>query len=107
MKPYRIFRHPEIEQDLLDIIELVANYAGSKVAINKLLEIEQSILKLSEFPFIGSLRNDIYPGVRAIPSAKKGVITFTVDEAEHAIYVISITYAGADWISRLSSRTDL
>ncbi|MCU7923902.1 MAG: type II toxin-antitoxin system RelE/ParE family toxin [Candidatus Thiodiazotropha sp. (ex Dulcina madagascariensis)] len=103
--PYRIYRHPDIERDLFDIVDLIADYAGIVVAERKLLEIEQSIRKLSETPHTGSLRNDIHPGLRAIPTARKGVITFVVDDAQEAVFIVSITYAGADWIRRAPERT--
>ena len=73
MMTYRIFRHPDVEQDLFDIVELITEYAGIAVAERKLSEIEQTIMTLSETPFIGSLRQDIYPQLRAIPTARKGV----------------------------------
>ena len=56
--PYRIYRHPDVEQDLFDIVDLIAEYAGLSVANRKLSEIEQSIIQLSETPHIGSLRHD-------------------------------------------------
>ena len=102
--PYKIYRHPDVEQDLFDIVDLIAEYAGLTVAERKLSEIEQSIMTLTEKPHIGSLRHEIYPNLRAIPTARKGVITFTIDEDEQTVYIISITYAGADWIGRLPQR---
>jgi plasmid stabilization system protein ParE len=90
---------------LFDIVDLVAEYAGSKVAARKLAEIEQALKLLADTPHIGSVRDELYPGLRAIPVARKGVITFTVDDAERAIYVVSIAYAGADWVGRLPART--
>ena len=103
---YRIHRHPDVKQDLFDIVDLIADYAGIGVAERKLEEIEQSIRKLSQTPHIGSLRDDLYPGLRAIPTARKGVIAFTVDDDAQQVYIISLTDAGADWISRLPQRVE-
>ncbi len=102
--PYRIYRHPDIEQDLFDIVDLIADYAGIIVTKRKLSEIEQSIRMLSETPHIGSLRNSIYPGLRAIPTARKGVITFVVDDEEEMVFIVSTTYARADWTRRVPER---
>ena len=102
---YRIYRHPDIEQDLWDIAELIAQYAGLDVAERKLNEIEQKIDSLSQLPHIGTLRHDIYPNLRAIPVARKGVITFVVDDEARSVYIVSITYAKADWLARLHRRT--
>lgn len=104
--PYQIFRHPEVERDLFDIVDLIAGYAGIIVAGRKLDEIEYAISNLSQTPHIGSIRDDIYPGLRAIPVARKGVMTFTGDDEIPSVYIVSITYAGADWIRRLPERIE-
>ena len=104
--PYQIIRHPAIEQDLFDLVGLVAEYAGDHVAERKLDEIERCIHNLAQTPHIGSIRNDLYPGLRAIPVTRKGVITFTVDDETQSVFIVSITYAGADWIRRLPERTE-
>ncbi len=38
--PYRIYRHPDIEQDLFDIVDLIVDYAGIAVTERQLPEIE-------------------------------------------------------------------
>ncbi len=96
---YKVFRHPEVDQDIYDIVDLIARYAGVKVAERKLSEIEATVKALARTPHIGSIRDDIAPGLRAIPTAKKGVVAFTVDDAEESVFIISMTYAGADWIA--------
>lgn len=102
---YHIYRHPDIEQDLFDIVVLIAQYAGLDVAERKLGEIEKRIDSLSKLPHIGTLHHDIYPNLRAIPVARKGVITFVVDDEERSVFIVSITYARADWLGRLHRRT--
>ena len=101
---YRIVRHPAVERDIFDIVDLISDYAGTEVAFAKLAEIERSVRRLSDTPHIGTIRDDIRPGLRAIPTAQKGVLTFTVDDAARIVFIVSITYAGADWIGRLSDR---
>lgn len=85
--------------------KLLTDYAGVVIAENKLTQIKAAIKGLSETPHIGSLRSEIAEGLRAIPSAGKGVITFTVDDSTKTVYLVSITYAGADWMSDISLRT--
>lgn len=102
---YRLYRHPDVEKDLFSIAKLIAEFAGLEIAERKLSEIETTLGLLRDTPHIGTLRNDIYPGLRAIPTARKGVITFVVDDSQKAVYVVSITYAGADWLKRLAERT--
>lgn len=102
---YRIVYHPEIRNDLLNISKLIADNAGVAVAQNKLGQIRATIEALRDTPHIGSIRSDIYEGLRAIPSAGKGVIAFTVDDENKTVFLVSITYAGADWMSAVAIRT--
>jgi plasmid stabilization system protein ParE len=59
---------------------------------------------LTDFPHIGSIRSEIYPGLRVISAAGKAVICFTVDDETTAVDVICITYGGADWQARIRER---
>lgn len=102
---YRIFRHPDVAQDLQGIGQLIADYAGPAIAIDKLTEIEATLHRLSDTPHIGTVRDEIFPGLRAIPTARKGVITFVVDDDQQAVFVVSITYAGADWHKAVAGRS--
>lgn len=102
---YRIFRHPDAAHDVRDIENLISRYAGPAVALRKLNEIDETLKSLSKTPHKGSKRDYIYPGLRAIPTARKGVITVIVDDEAKAVYVVSITYAGAEWYTAVSQRT--
>ncbi len=101
---YRLYRHPDVEQDLFDIVDLIAHFAGPEIARRKLGEIEKTLHNLRQLPHAGSLRNDILPNLRAIPVARKGVITFFVDDEAQSVFVVSVTYAEADCLSRLLDR---
>ena len=101
---YQVLRHPEVQTDLMHIVDMLAEFAGAEVAKRKLSEIESSIKKLSVTPHTGSIRNDIYPHLRAIPVAGKGVITFIVDDQKQQVRIISLTYAGANWVNKLAAR---
>jgi toxin ParE1/3/4 len=101
---YRLVRHPEVADDLYYITVLIADYAGSKVALRKLNEIEQAVNNLRSQPHIVTIRNEISPNLRVIPVARKGVITFTVDDEQKIVYIVSITYAGGNWEKLLSDR---
>lgn len=101
---YRILQHPDIRSDLLSIASLISDYAGARVAREKLKQIRQTVAALSTNPHIGTIRHEIYPDLRVIPVAKKGVITFTVNDRTQTIFLISITYAGADWLRGIDRR---
>lgn len=66
-------RHPQLADDLTSTALLIAEYAGSAVALRKIGEIEETIRKLRQTPHVGSIIDDIAPGLRAIPAAQKGV----------------------------------
>jgi toxin ParE1/3/4 len=103
---YDIKYHAKIEQDLFDIFLLIENYAGSDIARAKLSEFEKIFDNLSDFPNIGSVRNELRPGLRAIPAGEKGVVCFTVDEDDQSVFIICVTYAGANWVARIKEREE-
>ena len=53
---------------------------------------------------MGSIRNEVAPGLRAIPAGRKAVIAFTVDDETGEILVHAVTYGGADWAARTRAR---
>ena len=101
---YRLRYHPRVANDLMIIAELIADYAGSDIAKRKLNEIAAATRRLIDLPHCGTRRDHILPGLRAIPAARRAVIVFMVDDDVHEVYVLAITYGGADWISRARSR---
>lgn len=83
---------------------LIEDYAGPAIANRKLDEIERVTNNLRDVPHIGTVRNAILPGLRAIPAADKSVICFTVDDATRTVIIICVTYAGANWEGRVKAR---
>jgi len=101
---YRLRFHPLVERDLEAITRWIIDYAGADVARRKLTEIEQAITDLARTPHKGSVRDEIVPGLRAIPAARRAVIAFTVDDSTREVLVQAVTYGGADWVGRSRSR---
>ncbi len=101
---YRIVKHPLIDRDIYDIADLVASYAGLSIGLAKATEIVRVIDNLAYFPHIGSLRHELLPGLRAIPASEKGVVCFTVDDHDQSVFIICVSYAGADWMARVKER---
>ncbi len=106
MSLYKIVRHPDVDQDLFDILDLIANYAGASVALAKLEEIETTINNLTLTPHVGSVRHEIAPDLRAIPTARKGVVCFVVDDEVLEVRIVAIGYAGREWGLRVKNRSD-
>ncbi|MDM9647614.1 type II toxin-antitoxin system RelE/ParE family toxin [Rhizobium sp. S163] len=101
---YRVTRHPLVKNDLLDITILVGEYAGDEVAEDKIDLIEQKLRSLADFPRIGTIRSDLYPGLRAIPASEKATVCFTVNDEAQSVFVLCISYGGADWQARVRDR---
>jgi plasmid stabilization system protein ParE len=103
---YRITHHENVLQDFAKILEFIGNYAGYATGRSKIAAIKQSISVLKDYPHTGSSRHDIVPGLRALPSAEKGVICFTVDDDARTVRIVCITYAGQDWQKIASQRSE-
>jgi plasmid stabilization system protein ParE len=97
---YQITRHPLVRSDLANIVTMIGEYAGYTVAQNKFVDLEKTIRNLQDYPHTGTLRGK----VRVIPAAVKGVICFQVDDVTRTVFVVCVTYAGADWESRVQAR---
>lgn len=106
MKRYAIDRHPLVRRDFFDIARLIGEYAGYGIASLKADQIEHTIGELQAFPHIGAPRDDVFPGLRAIPSAEKAVVCFTVDDQSRIVKIICVTYAGRDWQKIARARRD-
>ena len=102
---YRIRFHPLVARDLDASAHWIIDYAGPEATARKLAEIEAAITTLKTRPHKGSLRDDIAPGLRAIPAGRKAVIAFVVDDQAGEVLIYAITYGGADWIGRTSARS--
>lgn len=102
---YRIRFHPLVARDLDAIGLWILDYAGPEVAARKLVEIEAAISTLKETPHKGSLRDEIAPGLRAIPAGRKAVVAFTVDDDTAEVLIYAVTYGGADWTMRSRARS--
>lgn len=101
---YVIDYHPLVEQDVFEISKFIGDFAGDTVADRKLDELEAATLKLADFPHIGTVRGDIYPKLRVMTAAEKAVICFTVDDETLTVFIVAVTYAGADWQARVAER---
>ena len=102
---FRIRFHPLVARDLDAIAQWIIEYAGGGAAERRLDEIEQTISSLARTPHKGSLRNEIAPGLRAIPAGRRAVIAFTVDDEAGEVFIHAVTYGGADWVARTRSRS--
>ncbi len=101
---YRVRLHPAVADDLGAIARWLIDYSGPQSAARRLDEIEATIGSLADVPHKGSRRDEIAPGLRAIPAGRKALVAFTVDDNAREVYIHAVTYAGADWTQRSKSR---
>ena len=80
---------------------LLERYVG---AAEKIARLDSDASALGENPHRGTRRDEILPGLRAIPSAGQGVIAFDVDDEARVVRILSVTWAGADWMGRVAAR---
>ena len=103
---YRLRFHPAVAEDLDAITRWLIDYAGPRAAQRRLDEIEATIAARTDLPHIGRRRDEIAPGLRAVPAGRKAVIAFTVDDEKRDVLIHAVTFAGADWIARSAARRD-
>ena len=101
---YRIRYHPLVRSDIDAIATWLARAAGPAAASRQLDEIEALIEGLASLPHRGSLREEIAPGLRAIPAGPRAVVAFQVDDQARRVRVLVVSYAGSDWMGRARER---
>ena len=104
MMRYRVIRHPLVDRDNARIAAFLLEYTTPRSVADKIARLDSDAGALGENPHRGTRPDDILPGLRAIPSAGKGVIAFEVDEATRVVRILSVTWAGADWMGRVAGR---
>ena len=72
-------------------------------AANRIRELHLEINRLVETPYIGTLRPDIYPGIRFLRRDKAAVWFLPIEERK-AIIVAAIFFGGQDHIRRMLAR---
>ena len=102
---YRVRFHPLVARDLDAIARWILDYAGPDAAARKLVEIEAAIATLKTTPHKGSFRDEIAPGLCAIPAGRKAVIAFVVDDDQREVLIYAVTCGGADWAMRSNARS--
>ena len=70
---------------------------------NRIRELRLEIDRLVETPYIGTLRPDIYPGIRFLRRDKAAVWFLPIEERK-AIIVAAIFFGGQDHIRRMLAR---
>ena len=101
---YQVEFHPRAKIELRQIRDSIADLGGKEASRRILQAFEGVLTGLAQVPHKGSLRESIAPRLRSVPAAKKGVVTFRVDDVARIVTIVAITYAGQDWMGRVKTR---
>ena len=101
---YRVRYHPAVSEDLRGIARSMLPHSGKRTTARIISELRDVARSLQETPHRGSLRDEIMPGLRAIPAGRSVVVVFTVDDEAREVFVHVVAYGGSDWTSRAPDR---
>ena len=105
MARFRVVRHPLVDRDIARVATFLLQRTTPRSVAGKLAALDADVNSLEENPCHGTERNEIASGLRAIPSAGKGVIAFEVREDTRIVRILSITWGGADWMGMIARRS--
>ena len=105
MARFRVVRHPLVDRDIARVATFLLQRTTPRSLARKLAVLDADVNSLGDNPYRGTERNDIASGLRAIPSAGKGVIAFEVREDTRTVRVLSVTWGGADWMGMIARRS--
>lgn len=104
MATFRVIRHRLVERDVTRIAGYLLGHTTPRSVARTIAGIEADADGLARNPYRGTRRDEISPGLRAIPSAGKSVIAFEVREETQTVRILSITWGGFDWLGRIVER---
>lgn len=85
MKRYKVVFLPRAEGRLAAIEAYIAERASQAIAQRFVASLVNQALKLDSFPFRGTPRDDLMPGLRTIVHRQTVTITYVVDGDEVAV----------------------
>lgn len=106
MTEWRIQRHPLVERDIRRIALYLLDYATPERVGQIIQQLDHDVDALRVNPYRGTRRDGILPGLRAIPSARKGVIAFQIFEDRRLIRLLAVAWGGGNWQGWLNERSD-
>ena len=95
MTAYTVVFKPEAEDNLEALFAYLAEESSLDIASRYVESIVRHCLGLSDFPFRGTARDDLLPGLRTISYRSRTLIVFNV-EADRVV-VQGVFYGGQNW----------
>ncbi len=105
MARFRVVRHPLVDRDIARAAAFLLQQTTPRSVARKLAALDADVNALGENPCRGTERNEIATGLRAVPSAGKGVIAFEVRRRTRTVRILSMTWGGADWMGMIARRS--
>jgi toxin ParE1/3/4 len=96
MRRLRVEFRPTATNDLLAIFDYVFDVSQSAEAARRFTErIRDRCERIGDVPFGGRARDDLQPGLRAVPFERSAVIAYTI-EGDY-VWITNIFYGGRDY----------
>jgi toxin ParE1/3/4 len=92
---YAIVLAPEARAQLDELYDYIAEAASPAIALRFTDAILGQLEELRDFPSLGTIRDDILPGLRTIGFRRRVTIAFVVEPSE--VSVVGIFYGGQDF----------
>lgn len=92
---YRVVFSPQALEQLAELYRYIAEAASPGVAAQYTEAIVSYCESLRTFPFRGTQRDDVRPGLRITNYKKRAVIAFDVDT--EVVSIIGVFYGGQDY----------
>lgn len=90
----RLVFAPEAQADLRRLSAYIAKNSGAARAAAFVGRIETYCFGLTGFPERGTMRGDLWPGLRTVGFARRATIAFTV--RPDAVRIVRVLYGGRD-----------
>ena len=104
MAQFRLTRHRLVERDIARIAAYLLEHTTPQSVTGTIAALESDADALGRNPYRGTRRDEISPGLRAIPCAGKAVIAFEVKEETRTVRILSITWGGIERLGRIAER---
>jgi toxin ParE1/3/4 len=101
---HRLVFSPEALTQLTELYRYIANAASPSIADSYTQAILNHCEGLCVFPHIGTLREDIRPGLRIIHHKKRTVIAYLVDAEQ--VSILGVFYGGQNHEAMLQEDAD-
>jgi toxin ParE1/3/4 len=87
---------PEAKAQLDELDAYLTEVAGVDTAARYAAQIVELLTSFGDFPFRGTMRDDVYTGLRTYGWKRKATIVFFVNE--HEVEIAGIYYGGRDFL---------